>query len=330
MNNCKKVLVLFFAVLLVAPASLTYAQTVPSDAPTPTPETTVAPTPTPGTNIALRKSIYALTPDELQRFANALNTIRANGTYQRFMDRHMQAMMTSTTQPNESGTQRNVAHRGPSFLPWHRSLVREFEQTLQAVDPSVTVPYWPFESETLGTLPRVFSAPYVGGDGDPVEGNRVVDGPFASWNITRMIGRDPEGVSSLPNQGEVDALMQIATYDAAPYSESATGFRNAVEGWIGTNDNRNMHNRVHDYVGGDMLPRDSMSTNVVNDPVFWLVHANIDRLWWQWQQIHGINNYAPNDDGPTGHNLNDRMQFLNNFITPASTLDIRSMGYVYQ
>ncbi len=295
----------------------------------PTVAITSTPSPTPIANTGVRKSIYAMTPQEVTRLTNAFNTIRANGVYQDFMNRHMQSMMT-LTQPNDPTTLRNVAHRGPSFLPWHRSITREFELALQSADPSVTLPYWPFEQETPGQLPRVFSAAYFGGDGNPSFGNRVIDGPFASWQITRMVGRDPEGQPTAPTQANVNALMQYTNYDSAPYNETSSGFRNGIEGWIGANGQWSMHNRIHAYVGGDMLPRDDMSTNVVNDPIFWLVHANIDRIWWQWQQTRGINNYQPVSGGPTGHNLNDRMQFLNSNTTPASNLDIRTMGYSYQ
>ncbi len=301
----------------------------PTVAPTIRATATPTPTPTATPNTGVRRSIYSLTPQEVTRLTNAFNTIRANGVYQDFMNRHMQSMMT-LTQPNDPTTLRNVAHRGPSFLPWHRSITREFELALQSADPSVTLPYWPFEQETPGQLPRVFSAAYFGGDGNPAFGNRVIDGPFASWQITRMVGRDPEGQATAPTQANVNALMQYTNYDSAPYNETSSGFRNGIEGWIGPNGQWSMHNRIHAYVGGDMLPRDDMSTNVVNDPIFWLVHANIDRIWWQWQQTRGITNYQPASGGPTGHNLNDRMQFLNSNTTPASNLDIRTMGYSYQ
>jgi tyrosinase len=62
--------------------------------------------------------------------------------------------------------------------------------------------------------------------------------------------------------------------------------RNLVEGW--QPNPPAMHNRVHVWVGGDMSPASSP-----NDPVFFLNHCNVDRLWADWQQNHGNASYLP-------------------------------------
>ena len=80
---------------------------------TATPTITPTPTPTPAT---VRKSVYDMTPAEWTRFVNALNTLRANGTYNQFMIQHLNAMGT-LTQPNDTTTQRNVAIGDHHFCP---------------------------------------------------------------------------------------------------------------------------------------------------------------------------------------------------------------------
>lgn len=300
--------------------------------PRPTATNTPAPpTPTPTPSIHVRKSIYDLSPTELQHFVNAVITMRANGSYQTFMNRHAQAM-NILTPANETGTFRNVAHRGPAFFPWHRGLLYEFEKELQRIDPTVTLPYWPFEQDAstanAGQIPRLFSAAYIGSDGNRSQNNRVTDGPFASWGLTRLLGRDPQGLPTLPTQADVNTVLQYNNYDSPPYDETSSGFRNAVEGWIGANGQVSMHNRVHEWVGGDTAGNSGQ--NVASDPVFWLLHANVDRLWWQWQRSHGQNNYQPTSGGPVGHNLNDVMQLLDERFTPAQTFSTQSLGYTYQ
>jgi Common central domain of tyrosinase len=49
-----------------------------------------------------------------------------------------------------------------------------------------------------------------------------------------------------------------------------------------------LHNRVHVWVGGDMEPPTSP-----NDPVFYLNHCNVDRVWASWQQHHPSAGYLP-------------------------------------
>ncbi|HEY7031752.1 MAG TPA: tyrosinase family protein [Thermomicrobiales bacterium] len=48
------------------------------------------------------------------------------------------------------------------------------------------------------------------------------------------------------------------------------------------------------------------ATSSPSDPVFWLRHANIDRLWNQWVSRYGQTS-LPTDGGPFGSNLNDPM-----------------------
>jgi hypothetical protein len=85
------------------------------------------------------------------------------------------------------------------------------------------------------------------------------------------------------------------------------------------------HNLVHCWVGGDMLPPTSP-----NDPVFYLNHANVDRLWARWQREFPGASYDPLADGPPGHIGNEAMLDLGaDGVTPVSVLDYRALGYEY-
>jgi tyrosinase len=53
------------------------------------------------------------------------------------------------------------------------------------------------------------------------------------------------------------------------------------------------HNLVHDWFNGTMtiVPKSPA------DPMFWMHHAEIDRIWWIWQQSNpGQNPSAPGHD----------------------------------
>jgi tyrosinase len=77
----------------------------------------------------------------------------------------------------------------------------------------------------------------------------------------------------------------------------------------------------------------------VNDPVFFLHHANIDRLWAEWQDAHGIDSYEPHscgesllepllEPGCAANTRNDRM-YPPFDATPADVADLSALGYRY-
>ena len=71
-------------------------------------------------------------------------------TYDLFVAWHHLAMDTFTP-PTQSD--RNAAHRGPVFLPWHRTFLSRLEEELQRVtaDAQTALPYWDWAAD--GELP---------------------------------------------------------------------------------------------------------------------------------------------------------------------------------
>jgi len=78
-----------------------------------------------------------------------------------------------------------------------------------------------------------------------------------------------------------------------------------------------LHNLVHVWIGGDMGPGTSP-----NDPVFFLNHCNVDRIWEAWM-IQNNRSYSPSaNEGPVGHRIDTVMFTLfGNALTPAQALD---------
>lgn len=289
-----------------------------------------------------RRNILSLTLDEVKKVTAAFNKLKSNGTYDAVVRRHMTAMNTATP----PGASSNAAHRGPLFLPWHRAALLEMENALRLVDSTIVgLPYWAWENEAAlnGGEPRssrLWTADYLGTDGDSSQDDRVLNGPFANWNaviydnsttsfanrtssgLIRRLGRDPAGSGTLADSTQVDdALANYRSYDSSPWDATTATFRNRIEGW---SSGPRLHNQVHLWVGGDMLAGTSP-----NDPVFWLNHCNVDRHWWTWQKKYGVKTYRPTSGGPSGLNANDTMSFLDNPRTPASVLDIGKLGYTY-
>jgi len=305
--------------------------------------------------VNIRKNIYTLSDDQLAELQAALNEAKADGSYNAFIERHHHSMMTPTPFGAEApnANVRNVAHRGPAFLPWHRYFCRELELVLQTKRPTVTLPYWEWTADSANPAgaPLWNADPnagriYVGGDGDGPNGT-VDEGPFANWTalieaggvltprafvgIVRELGDDSGGIPPFPIATQItDLITNFTTYDTSPWRTTSAGsFRNRLEGWRtnpGETGPVHLHNTVHVFVGGDMGPGTSP-----NDPVFFLHHCNIDRIWALWQYANPGSGYTPVNNGPAGHNLTDQMQFLTSADpTPERSLDYRrTLGYIY-
>ena len=166
----------------------------------------------------------------------------------------------------------------------------------------------------------------------------------------------------LPTAEQVEEALSIEHYDAAPWNEMADpqdSFRNYLEGWRDCvpqdcfadptehpdcPGDHLMHNRVHLWVSGEFIfahqgahqdapePLGTMAANSSpNDPVFFLHHANCDRLWNEWMKRHG-KAYEPESGAMHGHNLHDHMWPYSDIgmtVTPAMMLDSRSIGVIY-
>lgn len=268
-------------------------------------------------------------------------------TYDLFVVWHVNAMMTMTpTHNNPEG--RNSAHRGPVFPAWHRFMLRQLELNLQRVlgKADFALPYWDWAADGEGSPAEqlksaLWTKDGIGGSGDP-----VTTGPFVfdsndpssfcvridtdsngnleqvKRGLARTLGQD---IDTLPNKTDTANALNSSPYDVPPWTVSSSGFRNLVEGWADPN-GPTLHNRVHVWVGGDMNPASSP-----NDPVFFLNHCNVDRIWEAWMQKHG-RTYLPAANAPNslkGHRLNDQLASLvSPSTTPADVLDVGDQ-YVY-
>lgn len=127
-------------------------------------------------------------------------------------------------------------------------------------------------------------------------------------------------VGSLPTATQVGTSFGLTPYDASPWNNTTTsGYRRYSEG--------RLHNVVHRWVAGTMVQATSP-----NDPVFYLNHCMVDRLWARWQRRNPTVPYVPTSGGPTGHDLNDPMWPWSSQPdppTPADVLDHRALGYTY-
>ncbi len=265
--------------------------------------------------VHVRKAITTFSQAQMDTLTNAIIAMKGRpsvydasfSAYDYFANLHWDA----------SKDHMSNAHHSPGFMTWHREFLLRFENELRIStnNPDYMLPYWDWTSTEA--FNKIFNANAFGGNGLPTDGWIVQNGKFGkiaddfhvnvypasipdttpSIYIKRHFAWLP-GVNTLPTASEVQTMMTKPVYDVAPwgyYSDTAVSFRNYLEGyWNGPNTDPNMamvgdgmHGRVHIFVGNNMVADASP-----NDPVFFLHHANVDRLWAMWQDAHGINNFT--------------------------------------
>ncbi|KAK1977899.1 hypothetical protein LZ30DRAFT_752531 [Colletotrichum cereale] len=243
------------------------------------------------------RELSAFEKSDFTRAVNCLSTIPSNqglnGTvYDDFSIMHEQF-----------GSQ---SHADATFLPWHRYALVVWENALRGhCGLKGHIPYWDW---TMDWADLAGSSIWddetgFGGDGNqsgPIvvgDGRCVTSGPFShlrpiiyehhylphclsrGFRDTDNTGR-PLGPWFSPES--IASILQMPTH--------------AEFGWEMEN---RVHNRMHRAISGDFL-----SLAAANDPVFYLHHAQIDRLWWQWQRLDAPrrlsqydSQYGTNDSG---------------------------------
>lgn len=257
--------------------------------------------------MAIRKDANTLSSTERTELVGALLQLKAEGIYDRFVLRHANANMMSI-------------HRCAAFLPWHRRYLWDLEKELQRVSGNndLGIPYWNWPSG--GANASMWNDNLLGGDGNA--SGIVTSGAFRQgrWDIVNSSGNQAgplqrrlgRGAASLPTTPQVLQLLRNAPYDSSPWNASSRpSFRNMLEGWLGNG--AAFHNLGHVWVGGSMLPMTSP-----NDPVFFMHHCMVDKLWHEWQLRFPNQGYLPTANGPFGQNLNDPMS-----DTPAASIGSR-------
>lgn len=191
-------------------------------------------------------------------------------------------------------------HGDPRFLPWHRAYLYYFELALQAIDRTVTLPWWDWVSSS--DIPPAYAARRVEGGANPLYSAPIE--PMTSRRDPSWPRRTRREVGSLP------LALPPPWRDRWDWAQEAPSF---------TEFNRRitlLHNNVHVWVSGTMGQADWAAY----DPIFWAHHAMVDRAWRIWQHDHpGAHPPAELLDEP----LEPRG------MTIRQTLQVKELGYDY-
>ena len=207
-------------------------------------------------SIRYRKNIDCLSDDELHDLREALAAM----------------YLLPASDPNSFAKQSTFhggppteycRHGAPGFFTWHRAEIKAFEDALQSAGCDVMLPFWDWSSGPSTGVPEACRQPtYVNRVAATVP-NPLYAGP-----------RHAGGMTVRSASVDTTAFDDLAVSVQAAMSETSfLSFQSLING---------PHGSVHGRVGGDMCCVPTASY----DPIFYLHHANVDRIWARWQALH--------------------------------------------
>ena len=158
-------------------------------------------------------------------------------------------------------------HQSLTFNPWHREMINRYEVMLQEANPTVKLLYWNWRDHPVSGPLNFFTPTFMGASGASSSTVVSIGAPFlpalAPPPVTRRLR--PGAPPASPD----NSILGVASYP---------NFRSTLE-------QSPNHDASHVFIG-NQNPGGSMSfTNTAaSDPFFFLLHANVDRLWAKWQR----------------------------------------------
>lgn len=234
--------------------------------------------------VRVRKNAESLTDGERRRFLRAFaGAAQRNNQFAKYWGIH--------TDAGNMGAAHDVA-----FLPWHRALLLQIERELQAEDPSVSMPYWEFDK----VAPKLFTEDFIG---------RV----SPSDAVVRFSASNPLGTVTLSHPTVVvSPLVRLRNGDTSVSASLNKDFmsrnthtlmRTAI--WAP------YHGFAHTHIGGIVGDINRSPA----DPLFFLLHTNVDRAWAAWQrQYDRFDRAQTNDYGFQGSHGASSPHPLGNYV----------------
>jgi tyrosinase len=260
--------------VIVVDAPVTYPTATTYPAATTYPTATTGPPET-----YVRPNVHSLDPDgpELMAYAAAVDEMQAlpntnplSWAYQA----NMHATWFTPPPPEPAPTTElpgwtTCEHGSLFFWPWHRMYLYWFERIIREMsgDSTFALPYWDYSDPSQRVLPAPFRDP-----GSPL---------FVAERDFDVNSGTAPGVNVPESIFDHCAGLAETVFDFASFSLEGTP-----------------HGAVHVWVAGAFGSPPTFGwmaafDTAARDPVFWLHHSNIDRLWESWLALSNANSSDP-------------------------------------
>jgi hypothetical protein len=194
---------------------------------------------------------------------------------------------------------RSSQHNNSLFLPWHRQQLVHLERIVARLTghDAFAMPYWDWQEHRF--LP-----------------DWVTDGRAPLYERNRDRGVETLDFAAA-RWAESPYTAKLASDDFETFCGKQPEGMGMVEGYG--------HNHIHQLIGGAMRhPRTS-----AQDPMFWLHHANVDRVWATWHANRGRDLYPAEWTAMTLTGFVDVEGRPVGDLPVAETLETRALGYDY-
>ncbi|KAJ8123927.1 hypothetical protein ONZ43_g235 [Nemania bipapillata] len=185
----------------------------------------------------------------------------------------------------------------------------------------------------------------------PFNGSIFPDAPYNRWNETKRAPSPNTDPNAISNNSFVAASLDnhLPSYQQRLYN-LFSNYRNyshfSNEGWISSNNNgtydsiESLHDSVH-TIGGGGWGHLAIIAYSAFDPLFFLHHANVDRIFAMWQVIHNDSYVVPTAAVYASHTQNQgdiediqtplKPFFVNDtsFWTSDMVRKLETFGYTY-
>jgi hypothetical protein len=220
-------------------------------------------------------------PAALEWYAKAVRTLQTRPLSDSRGWQYQAAIHGLANTPPPPGAPWNECqHATWYFLPWHRMYLYQFERIVrkavidQGGPTDWALPYWNYEgSSPSNQIPPAFRQ------------NTLPDGSANPLLVLQRRAGINTGLG-MPPQVTSSVAAANTHFFTTPSSGAPVGFGGPRTGFahfgpaFGAVENQ-PHNIVHVVVGGAGGLMTDPDTAAL-DPIFWLHHANIDRLWETW------------------------------------------------
>ncbi|WP_326981953.1 tyrosinase family protein [Chryseobacterium sp. MYb264] len=233
--------------------------------------------------VRVRKNANKLSDDEITLFLKTFVDLSSRPTRESYNGRFTvtpSSLLDEIVLMHTYDAQFEI-HSRESFHPWHRAYLMHLEREMQNVRQEVTIPYWKFDDKAE----NVFTEKFIGKikKCTPDENDQSFDDsmpefspdnpmfPYIDHTIWGPLTRSYRDTD--PAEGKSNPKISDES-DIISYSDEFIR-------WC-TFEERKSHNPAHNAFNGRVV---DVGKDPV-DPLFFLMHSNVDRLWALWQHTY--------------------------------------------